>query len=540
MKKLLIIISIFTLTFFCSVTVGFADILKDMAKFQQSLGDWVGQIDELNNRISSLESDKAASEKQTAELNQGLANIENLLSDMDKKVDRVANMSSLEGVKEIVKSFEGTLNVFKKRFSNLAKRLEDQEVKTAVLERMYKTANKPLDMLVQALDEQKRIIDNLGEKLKDQENIIISMKETLQKQTSPDETYLKSIEEMNTRLNKLETGYVVVQKKELKTETGKHSSEPDTHHGSTKGEPLADSSDHHVESGADTHAAPDTHQKKPGDAHAVASEPHHEIPKTQKHVSAPAAHHEEPKAHAKKTDLIDIGEGLFVKNIKFEPFGSSSQIKGKIVNKSDRDYGMMDVKIQTFDKESLPLGEHRFSVYGFNKGITKSFEEIIVGVNSGAISKYSVFSARMPLVSETGESTIKIINLETAVARVEPTERMPDNLEDLIFDKKAKQAPEKLEGFEGTGNGFYVGNVSFEGFGSSTTVKGNIKNNSENDFYNASFVLKVFSKSYGMLTSLDFSVRNINKGDSKAFEEIITGIQPVDIDRYEVTFKSSY
>jgi hypothetical protein len=97
-----------------------------------------------------------------------------------------------------------------------------------------------------------------------------------------------------------------------------------------------------------------------------------------------------------------------------------------------------------------------------------------------------------------------------------------------------------LEGFEGIGNGFYVGNVSFDGFGSSSTVTGNIKNNSESDFYSASFVMKVYSKTYGMITSLDFSVRSIKRGDTKTFEEIITGVQPVDIDRYEVTFKSSY
>ena len=146
-----------------SGTVGFSDILKDLDKFEQSLGEWVTQIDELNNRISNLESDKASSEKRAAELNQSLTNIENLLSDMDAKVERVANMSSLEGVKEIVNSFEGTLDVFKKRFSKLAKRIEDQEVKTAVLERMYETANKPLDTLMRAIDEQKSVINKLGE-----------------------------------------------------------------------------------------------------------------------------------------------------------------------------------------------------------------------------------------------------------------------------------------------------------------------------------------------------------------------------------------
>jgi len=234
MKKLLILCT-FTLTLFFFSTVGFSDILKDLDKFQQSLGDWVTQIEELNNRISNLESGKASSEKQAEELNQGLANIENLLSDMDAKVERVENMSSLEGVKEIVKSFEGTLNVFKKRFSKLANRIEDQEVKTAVLERMYKTANKPLDTLMKAIDEQKSVINKLGDKLVKQEELILSMKESLQKQTSPDESLVSGIEELNSRLSKLESGVLVQAVTEhAKHEDEKHAAAPAEHHEEAK------------------------------------------------------------------------------------------------------------------------------------------------------------------------------------------------------------------------------------------------------------------------------------------------------------------
>ena len=494
MKKLLIICT-FALMLFFPGTVGFSDILKDLDSFQKSLGDWVTQIEELNGRISNMESEKASRNKQTAELNQSLANIEDLLSDMDAKVERVENMSSLEGVKEIVKSFEGTLNVFKKRFSKLANRIEDQEVKTAVLERMYKTANKPLDTLMQALDEQKSVISKLGNKLEKQEELILSMKESLQKQASPDESLVSGIEELNSRLSKLESGVLV----QAVTEHGKHEEEKHA-------------------------AAPDGHQ-----------ETHEEA----KHAAAPDGHHETHEAHGEKTDLIDVGEGFFVKNVKFEPFGSSSQISGEIINKSNKDRGMADFKVQAYDKENVSLGDQGFSVYGFNKGSTKPFEEIIVGVISKEISKYAIYSAKMPLVSETGESTVKIIIREETVVKAETKEVAPlDSIEGLIFDEKAHS--EGLEGLEDIGNGFYAGNISINGFGSSSSVTGNIKNNSENDFYNASFVMRVYSKAYGMITSLDFSVRSINSGDTKAFEEIISGVQPVDIDRYEIAFKSSY
>ena len=517
MKKLLIICT-FALMLFFPCTIGFSDILKDLDKFEKSLGDWVSQIEELNGRIANLEGDKAIREKQNSELNQSLANIENLLSDMDAKVERVENMSSLEGVKEIVKSFEGTLNVFKKRFSKLANRMEDQEVKTAVLERMYKTANKPLDTLMQALDEQKSVITKLGNKLEKQEELILSMKESLQKQSSPDKSLVSGIEELYSRLSKLEKGVLV----QTATEHGKH--EEEKHDAASAG--------HHEEAKHAT--APDGHHEEA--KHATAPDGHHE---ETKHAAASTGHHEETQAHVEKTDLINIGDGFFVKNITFQPFGSSSQISGEIINKSDRDHGMTDFKVQAYDKENIPLGDQGFSVYGFNKGTTKPFEEIIVGVISKEISKYAIYSAKMPLVSDTGVSAIKIIEREEAVAKVE-TKKVAalDSLEDLIFDEKDHS--EKLEGFEDIGNGFYAGDISFSGFGSSSSVTGNIKNNSKNDFYNASFVMKVFSKAYGMITSLDFSVRSINSGDTKAFEEIISGVQPVDIDRYEITFKSSY
>ena len=92
------------------------------------------------------------------------------------------------------------------------------------------------------------------------------------------------------------------------------------------------------------------------------------------------------------------------------------------MNKSDRDHGMIDFKVQAYDKENVPLGDQGFSVYGFSKGITKPFEEIIVGVMPKEIGKYSIYPALMPLVSETGESTIKVIEIEAAVAKAETKE----------------------------------------------------------------------------------------------------------------------
>jgi len=115
MKKLFIL-CIFTLTFLFPCINGFSDILKDLKNFEQSLSDWVKQTNELSQRLSELEAERGAREKQVADYNQSVVDIGNLIADLDAKVDKVAKMSSLEGVRDIVKTFEGTLDVFKNRF----------------------------------------------------------------------------------------------------------------------------------------------------------------------------------------------------------------------------------------------------------------------------------------------------------------------------------------------------------------------------------------------------------------------------------------
>ena len=110
------------------------------------------------------------------------------------------------------------------------------------------------------------------------------------------------------------------------------------------------------------------------------------------------------------------------------------------MNKSERDYGMIDFKLQAYDIENVPLGGLGFSIYGFKKGKVGTFEEIIAGIETKRIAKYSIYPAQMPLVSDTGEKTIKIIEKELPTAKTETTnvaakELAPENLEDLLFEK---------------------------------------------------------------------------------------------------------
>jgi len=96
-----------------------------------------------------------------------------------------------------------------------------------------------------------------------------------------------------------------------------------------------------------------------------------------------------------------------------------------------------------------------------------------------------------------------------------------------------------LKGFENLGSGFFIRNVSFDSFGSSSTVTGEIKNNSKKDYNLATFVMKIYGN-YGMITDFDFSLRRLKSGDIKPFKEIITGVLPVDIAKHEIVLKKFY
>ncbi len=491
MKKFLFIVIFIFFLFGFNGSSNAASLIEDLKSFEESLGEWVTQTNELNKRLSELEDEREAREKQIVDYNQSITNIEDLITDLNAKVDKVAKMSSLKGVKNIVKSFEGTLDVFKKRFSKLAKRIEDQEVKTAVLERIYKTSQKPVETVMQAVDEQKEVVNKLAKRLAEQQKTLLTIKEGLKNQTTPTETLVKGIEELNARLSNLESGVVVRKTEEI-----------------------------------------------------VERKPEAEI---KEKVEAPKEKAEAPKEVAKAPiketievkGFIDIGRGFFIKNIEFKPFGSSTYASGEIMNKSDRDHGIAEFKFQVYNKEDVLLESHRFSIGSLRRDSTKAFEEVIVGVKPKNIAKYAVFFSEMSLISATGEEKIKIIERKPKVVMKETDMKQAEIGKEELTAKKAWETAKELEGFENIGSGFFIRNVSFDSFGSSSTVTGEIKNNSKKDYYLATFVMKIYSN-YGMITNFDFSVRRFKSGDIKPFKEIITGARPVDIDRYEIVLKKFY
>ncbi|MCR4290137.1 MAG: FxLYD domain-containing protein, partial [Candidatus Scalindua sp.] len=73
--------------------------------------------------------------------------------------------------------------------------------------------------------------------------------------------------------------------------------------------------------------------------------------------------------------------------------------------------------------------------------------------------------------------------------------------------------------------------------GSSTTVKGEIKNDSRENISSALFGLKVLGKDGKVIHETSFSIISLKSNGIKSFDQLITGIHPSQISGYEIAFK---
>jgi hypothetical protein len=96
------------------------------------------------------------------------------------------------------------------------------------------------------------------------------------------------------------------------------------------------------------------------------------------------------------------------------------------------------------------------------------------------------------------------------------------------------------EGFKEIGDSFYIRNTNLFHFGSSSQIKGEIKNLSDRDRSIATFTVKIYNASDMLLFTQDFSIKTFKKDEIRAFNEIISGYTPMDIARYEIAPKRRY
>jgi hypothetical protein len=313
---------------------------ENSENFETSLEVWSKLLNDVNKRLSKLENNFEVKEKQE---DHNRTDIKDSIANLNARMDKIEEISSVLEIKNILKSFEGTLDVLNKRFSKIVKRLEDIEVKTAIIEKIYQVSQKPLETLMKVIDEEKAVITKMGKKLEEQEKMILAMDKSSKNQITSNETKAEIIKESNDRITEKESENIA---------------------GSTGKRVVFSEIEPNKTSKSDT-----------------------EKPDTQ--------------------NLTEIGKGIFTKNVELKPFGSSTKISGEVINKSNIDYSTANFKMHFYEKGGDLLKSHELSVLNFNIGSIKDFDELIPGIEPETIVRYDILFDDTELTTSTDKKNKK-------------------------------------------------------------------------------------------------------------------------------------
>lgn len=323
------------------------EVFDKLTDFQKSLRDWMRNIDNLGVQFSELNKDVKETIAPLKESSKIIKDIEEKVNKFASRLEKVEQVTSIEDVKNTLDSFGKTFDVFKKLFSDLKKRVEDQEVKTTVLEKKYHEAEVPLAPFKKALEDINKLV---AEKFAEQEKVLAAAEVNIKTRTEALDQQIKNFEELGRRVKNLESQGVVVSSG---TVTAVAVSAPPE----VKASPVAE---------------------------AVGTE-------------TVVAVKEEPVARGPSPEeegFNEAGEGFYVRNIKLLPFGSSAQIEGEIKNLSGKDQSIANFEIKVYDKTDLVLFRQDFSIRSFKNEAIRKFNEIIAGYSPVDIVRYEVLAKR--------------------------------------------------------------------------------------------------------------------------------------------------
>ncbi|MBU6392023.1 MAG: hypothetical protein KGQ83_07270 [Planctomycetes bacterium] len=86
----------------------------------------------------------------------------------------------------------------------------------------------------------------------------------------------------------------------------------------------------------------------------------------------------------------DIGNGFFVKNVRFNPFGTNILLTGEMANRSETNYRFAKFKIEIYDDRDLLVKKEEFIIPDLPKASVKAFEAMLVGIETGLINRYVI------------------------------------------------------------------------------------------------------------------------------------------------------
>lgn len=310
------------------------DVLRNLDNFQKSLSGWMGSFDKLNDRFDALQ--KNVNEN-LVPLRTTVSEMRGIEARMNAAIARVAAIERTASVVEInatLASFNENLNLLKRLISEMGKRVEDQEVKTAVLEKRYQEAQRPLEPIRKSIDDLTR---SIAARLSEQEKKMTAVEESIvgqvQSFTKSFEERLKPVAELERQVRKLEAAGPVVAR--------------------------------------ETAAA-----KSPEAPEAPAP-----LAVTVREERPPTPEEEGYKA---------IGDGFYTRNVDLLHFGSSSQIRGEIRNLSGSTRSITAFTIEVYNAADTLLFTQDFSVKSFKKDEVRNFSEIISGYSPIDIARYEI------------------------------------------------------------------------------------------------------------------------------------------------------
>ena len=98
----------------------------------------------------------------------------------------------------------------------------------------------------------------------------------------------------------------------------------------------------------------------------------------------------EPPKSSLANGFKDIGNGFFVRNVRFNPFGTNVLFTGEIVNRSEKNYRFAKFTLEIYDARDLLVKKEEFTVPDLTKESVRSFEDMLVGVEAGFINRYVI------------------------------------------------------------------------------------------------------------------------------------------------------
>lgn len=352
-RGFLVIISIMSVLFLIGAK-DFQQVSDSLSELEKFLSGWVATMDKMENKVATIE-ERLAKESQTTEtLLKTLSNIEKHLAEMNvrlKEVEKLPTFFSEMPTETLGK----TLRFYNETLADLKKQIEDQQVITAVLEKKYQEAQKPLEPVMKEIaDVRKHVTDVVG-KVEQNAATIDEIRKNL-------ETTI--VESVTATLQEYEKIFMTLAHRieELEKHTGITTT---------------------VEA-AEEEEKPKTEEERKG------AERHEEVAEAEVEAEAKEAAPTAPEKTPEEEGFQDVGQGFYVKNVRFEPFGSSATLIGDMKNYSKEDYSIAEFTIKVYNPEDLLIGDDDFSIKGFKKGEVKTFRQIITGVEPKKIFSYSI------------------------------------------------------------------------------------------------------------------------------------------------------